>query len=84
MSSYAHRSMQKDLLHLSEAKRDTILTCGSNKVRITISTCVNILGVRGILIFIRAGEQEMSSDEDRSMQHNILHLSEASVEEISW
>ena len=60
MSSYAQRSMQQDMLQLSEVKIDTILLCGPNKVRITISTCVNILGVRGILTFIRAREQGMS------------------------
>ena len=42
MSSDPHRSIQQDLLHPSEAKIDAIRTCGSNKVRKTISTCVNI------------------------------------------
>ena len=76
--------MQQDMLQLSEVTIDTILLCGSNKVRITISTCVNILGVRGISNFIRAEEQGMISDQLRSIQNDILHLSEASIEAITW
>ena len=72
----------EDLLQLFQVTIDLLMLCGSNKVRIIISTCVNILGVRGISTFTRAGEQGMSSDEHISMQYDILHLSEASVEAI--
>ena len=84
MGSYAHRSMQHDLMHLSEARIDTLLLCGSNKVRIIISTYVNILGVRGISNFIRAGEHGMSSHAHESMQHDLLQPSEAAIDAILW
>ena len=66
MGSFSHGSTQNDLLHHSEAAIDAILTYGSNKVRKTNSTCVNISSVRGIFEFTRARGQNMSSsDTDR-------------------